>query len=106
LLVMLVPDAITFIRSGVLVTVGPHTTTSYHVITLCDIGIGIEAKHIPRICERLYRVDESRSRKEGGTGLGLAIVKHLVQAHGGSVSVESLPNQGSTFLVRLPIHWE
>jgi two-component system phosphate regulon sensor histidine kinase PhoR len=52
--------------------------------------------------ERFYRVDRSRSRKEGGTGLGLAIVKHIAQAHGGKVTVESSPGQGSTFSMILP----
>jgi signal transduction histidine kinase len=100
----LVQNAARFNRPGGLVKVGAHIEPGFHVITVQDTGIGIEAKHIPRIFERLYRVDESRSRKEGGTGLGLAIVKHLVQAQGGSVSVESTPNQGSTFSVYLPIH--
>jgi two-component system, OmpR family, phosphate regulon sensor histidine kinase PhoR len=100
----LVQNAVRFNKPGGLIKVWAHVEPGYHVITVQDTGIGIEAKHIPRIFERLYRVDESRSRKEGGTGLGLAIVKHLVQAHGGSLSVESTPNQGSKFFVYLPIY--
>jgi two-component system phosphate regulon sensor histidine kinase PhoR len=66
-----------------------------------DQGVGIAGEHLPRLFERFYRVDPSRSRKEGGTGLGLAIVKHIAQAHGGKVGVESTPGQGSTFTLCL-----
>ena len=71
-------------------------------IQVIDRGIGIPASHLPRIFERFYRVDKSRSRKEGGTGLGLAIVKHIVQAHGGRVVARSVPGEGSVFAVFLP----
>jgi len=72
------------------------------VIRVTDQGAGIEAEHLPRLFERFYRVDKARSRKLGGTGLGLSIVKHIVQAHGGSITVESTPGVGSTFEIRLP----
>jgi two-component system phosphate regulon sensor histidine kinase PhoR len=68
-----------------------------------DQGMGIGKKHLPRIFERFYRVDQARSRKLGGTGLGLAIVKHIAHAHGGSVTVESELGQGSTFTLQLPV---
>jgi two-component system phosphate regulon sensor histidine kinase PhoR len=71
-------------------------------IVVRDEGCGIEAEHLPRLFERFYRVDMARSRKLGGTGLGLSIVKHIVQAHGGSVAVESTPGIGSTFTIELP----
>ncbi len=71
-------------------------------IAVIDQGSGIDKKHLPRIFERFYRVDKSRSRDIGGTGLGLAIVKHIAIAHGGSVSVESTPGQGSVFTIHLP----
>ena len=71
-------------------------------IRVTDEGPGIEKKHLPRIFERFYRVDQARSRALGGTGLGLAIVKHIVLAHGGQVSVDSTPGQGSTFTIRIP----
>jgi two-component system phosphate regulon sensor histidine kinase PhoR len=71
-------------------------------IDVRDSGCGIDSEHLPRIFERFYRVDKARSRKVGGTGLGLSIVKHIIQAHGGRVSVESVPRQGSVFSVFLP----
>jgi two-component system phosphate regulon sensor histidine kinase PhoR len=67
-----------------------------------DTGPGISAEHLPRLTERFYRVDRSRSRETGGTGLGLAIVKHVAQRHGGQVDVQSTPGQGSTFMIHLP----
>jgi two-component system, OmpR family, phosphate regulon sensor histidine kinase PhoR len=71
-------------------------------ITVADTGIGIDAKHFPRLFERFYRVDKARSRDLGGTGLGLSIVKHIVQTHGGDIWVSSIPNQGSNFHFTLP----
>ncbi|MCQ4348567.1 phosphate regulon sensor histidine kinase PhoR [Pseudomonas stutzeri] len=62
-----------------------------------DSGVGIEAKHIPRLTERFYRVDASRSANTGGTGLGLAIVKHVLIHHHGQLQVDSTPGKGSTF---------
>ena len=73
------------------------------VIQVIDRGIGISEAHIERIFERFYRVDEDRSRKGGGTGLGLSIVKHIAKLHSGWVNVESIPGQGTTFTVNLPI---
>jgi two-component system phosphate regulon sensor histidine kinase PhoR len=67
-----------------------------------DTGPGIAPEHIPRLTERFYRVDHSRSRETGGTGLGLAIVKHVVQRHGAEFSIDSTPGKGSTFAIRFP----
>ncbi len=67
-----------------------------------DTGPGIDAEHLPRLTERFYRVDRSRSRETGGTGLGLAIVKHVAQRHGGQLRIESVVGQGSTFRIDLP----
>ncbi len=69
---------------------------------VADTGPGIEPEHIPRLTERFYRVDRSRSRETGGTGLGLAIVKHVVQRHGGQLRIDSTVGQGSTFRIELP----
>lgn len=74
-------------------------SAEFHV---SDSGPGIAAEHIPRLTERFYRVDRSRSRETGGTGLGLAIVKHVIQRHGGQLDVQSEPGQGSRFMLVLP----
>ena len=66
--------------------------------------MGIAASEQQHVFDRFYRVDKSRSRSQGGSGLGLAIVKKIVEEHGGTVSVESSPGQGSTFCVSLPLH--
>jgi two-component system phosphate regulon sensor histidine kinase PhoR len=67
-----------------------------------DTGPGIAREHVPRLTERFYRVDGSRSRETGGTGLGLSIVKHVVQRHGGELVIDSEPGKGSTFRLVLP----
>jgi two-component system phosphate regulon sensor histidine kinase PhoR len=72
------------------------------VFSVTDSGIGIAAEHIPRLTERFYRVDRSRSRATGGTGLGLAIVKHVLLRHQASLEIASEPGKGSVFAVRLP----
>ncbi|MDO5530550.1 phosphate regulon sensor histidine kinase PhoR [Sutterella sp.] len=71
-------------------------------LSVTDTGIGIEAKHIPRLTERFYRVDKGRSRGTGGTGLGLAIVKHVLRRNGGQLLIESTPGKGSTFSMVFP----
>ena len=67
-----------------------------------DTGPGISPEHIPRLTERFYRVDRSRSRETGGTGLGLAIVKHVANRHQANLVIESTPGRGSTFILRFP----
>ena len=70
---------------------------------MADTGIGIAAEDLPRVFTRFWRGEKSRSRDTGGAGIGLSIVKELVQAHGGSVTVESTPGEGSVFRVELPL---
>lgn len=74
------------------------------VLTVTDRGIGIAAEHIPRLTERFYRVDRSRSRDTGGTGLGLAIVKHVLQRHDAELRIDSTPGSGSSFRMVFPAH--
>jgi two-component system phosphate regulon sensor histidine kinase PhoR len=71
-------------------------------LQVSDTGIGIAREHVPRLTERFYRVDSSRSRETGGTGLGLAIVKHIVQRHGGEIEIQSEPGKGSRFRLVFP----
>ncbi len=68
-----------------------------------DSGIGIEAKHLPRLTERFYRVDSSRASSTGGTGLGLAIVKHVLLRHQGRLDIDSSLGKGSTFVCSFPL---
>jgi two-component system phosphate regulon sensor histidine kinase PhoR len=98
----LVDNAIKYSEPGCPVNVDAEALKNEVVIRVADKGCGIEPEHLSRIFERFYRVDKARSRKLGGTGLGLSIVKHIVQAHGGTITVESTPGAGSTFSIHLP----
>ncbi|HEV7375650.1 MAG TPA: ATP-binding protein [Pyrinomonadaceae bacterium] len=101
MLTNLVHNAIKFNRENGSVTIR-HERTERDRISVTDTGDGIPPEHIKRIFERFYRIDRARSREMGGTGLGLAIVKHLARAHGGEVSVQSTPGEGSIFVIELP----
>ena len=68
-----------------------------------DYGPGIAPEHLPRLTERFYRVDVADSRAQGGTGLGLALVKHVLNRHGGRLTIESTPGAGATFTMHLPL---
>src|SRR5690606_22309153 len=71
-------------------------------LAVTDTGPGIAPEHLPRLAERFYRVDRSRSRESGGTGLGLAIAKHVVQRHGGELQITSEIGKGSCFALVFP----
>jgi two-component system, OmpR family, sensor histidine kinase SenX3 len=98
----LVDNAVKYTPSGGRVEVKGGFEGSEIVIRVSDTGIGIPEGKLPRIFERFYRVDKARSKETGGTGLGLSIVKHIAENHGGRVTVESTPGEGSTFTVYLP----
>ena len=101
-LVNLVDNAVKYSDEGSTVEIAVARDEKEIAIAVRDAGCGIPQEHLGRIFERFYVVDKSRSRKLGGTGLGLAIVKHIAQVHGGHVTVESTPGQGSTFTIHLP----
>ncbi len=98
----LVDNAVKYCSPGASVVVRAAAEGSALRVSVEDSGPGIEGKHLSRLFERFYRVDAGRSRDLGGTGLGLSIVKHLVEAMGGSVSVQSAVGKGTTFIVLLP----
>jgi two-component system phosphate regulon sensor histidine kinase PhoR len=98
----LLENALKYTPSGGRVSVYVRSNASSVSVDIEDTGIGIPATSLPRVFERFYRVDRSRSREMGGTGLGLAIVKHVMRAHGGTVDVKSEEGRGSTFTITLP----
>jgi two-component system phosphate regulon sensor histidine kinase PhoR len=102
-LVNLLDNAVKYTPEGGRVCIRAQQDGRMVRIDVEDTGIGIPAEHLPRIFERFYRVDPARTRDMGGTGLGLAIVKHLLQSHGGDVSVRSRVGGGTTFTVTLPV---
>lgn len=101
-LLNLLSNAITYTSEGGRVLISALSSEAGTLITVTDTGIGMAPEELPRIFERFYRVDRGRSRASGGTGLGLSIVKHVVDSHGGEVTVESKPGQGTSFTMRFP----
>jgi two-component system phosphate regulon sensor histidine kinase PhoR len=98
----LVDNAIKYTQDGGTVSVEGEARNGIVAISVADTGIGIASEHLPRIFERFYRVDRSRSRSFGGTGLGLSIVKHIATSHGGDVEVNSVEGRGTRFSLLLP----
>jgi len=99
----LVGNAVDYNQPGGEVRVSLTNGDKFAVLKVSDTGIGIPSKDLPHVFERFYRVDKDRSRAAGGTGLGLAICQELVASHGGTISVESVMERGTTFEVRLPV---
>jgi two-component system phosphate regulon sensor histidine kinase PhoR len=99
----LIGNALRYGRPGAPVKVRMRREGAMVRLTVSDQGEGIAAEHIPRITERFYRVDPSRSRSLGGTGLGLAIVKHIVERHRGRLHIESIVGTGTDVHVLLPV---
>ncbi|MFH1231663.1 MAG: ATP-binding protein [Planctomycetota bacterium] len=99
----LLDNAIKYTPQNGLIGISAVRQSNAIEITVKDNGVGIPEEDLPRIFERFYRADKSRSREMGGTGLGLAIVKHIAQLHHGEVTVESTVGSGSRFIITLPI---
>ncbi|MFT3665395.1 phosphate regulon sensor histidine kinase PhoR [Piscinibacter sp.] len=99
----LVGNAVRYTPEGGRITVGwQQQADGSGELSVTDTGLGIAREHLPRLTERFYRVDGSRSRDTGGTGLGLSIVKHVVQRHGAELQVDSEPGKGSRFRIVFP----
>ncbi|MBV8638364.1 MAG: PAS domain-containing protein [Candidatus Eremiobacteraeota bacterium] len=101
--VNLIDNALRHTHSGGSVTVELDANGNDAIMRVRDTGVGIPYRDLPHIFERFYVVDRSRTRESGGAGLGLAIVKGIVEAHGGTVSTESMLGSGTVFTIRLPI---
>ena len=98
----LIDNAIKYNSPNGKITISAQEKNDFVKVDIADTGIGIPNEDLHRLFERFYRVDKARSRELGGTGLGLSIVKHIIQAHNGEVSVQSIEGQGSTFSFTLP----
>lgn len=98
----LVANAVRYTPPGGRVSISWHASPQGAEFAVQDSGIGIDAKHIPRLTERFYRIDRGRSRDAGGTGLGLAIVKHSLNRHQAQLDIKSTPGVGSRFSARFP----
>jgi two-component system phosphate regulon sensor histidine kinase PhoR len=100
----LISNAVNYSPDGGRVTVSAKGLGEYIEVRVEDAGVGIAPEELPKIFDKFYRVKHPKTRKVVGTGLGLAIVKGAVEAHHGTIDVESVLNQGTTFRVLLPIH--
>ncbi len=99
----LVENGIKYNVAGGTLTITLRRDDDDAIISIADTGVGIPSEAIPHVFERFYRVDKARSRKSGGSGLGLSIVRSMVEKNGGSIRVDSIQNEGSTFTVTFPI---
>jgi two-component system phosphate regulon sensor histidine kinase PhoR len=100
-IVNLVVNSIKYGKEKGITSIAFYDMVENILVEVTDNGIGIDMDHLPRIFERFYRVDKSRSREAGGTGLGLAIVKHIIEAHKQNINVRSTPGYGTTFAFTL-----
>jgi heavy metal sensor kinase len=103
LVINLVDNGLRYTPAGGSVEVEVGQEGAWATLRVRDTGVGIAAEHLPRVFERFYRADPARSRADGGAGLGLAICRWIVEAHGGTIAVDSQLQHGSTFSVRLPL---
>jgi signal transduction histidine kinase len=102
ILLNLIENAIRHTATGGRISIQTKREGGGVSLAVDDTGSGIPPEHLPRIFERFYRADSGRSREAGGTGLGLAIVRHLVEAHGGNVSADSVVGVGTTIRIFFP----
>ena len=93
----LITNGIKYGKKKGYVKIGFYDFDEKIMVEVSDNGIGVDEKNLPRIFERFFRVDKSRSREQGGTGLGLSIVKHIIEAHNQTINVQSVPDEGTTF---------
>ena len=99
----LITNAINYSPEGGVVTVSAHCLSDFMEIRVSDTGVGIPASEIPKIFDKFYRVKDPKTRKVMGTGLGLSIVKGIIEAHNGTIEVESVQGEGTTFRILLPL---
>ena len=101
----LIENALKYAASGkrVDITLSADSVRGEARVAIRDYGPGIAPEHLPRLTERFYRVDVADSRAQGGTGLGLALVKHILNRHGGRLTIESTYGQGASFTAVLPL---
>jgi len=100
---VLLDNAIKYNRPGGRVMIRTEVKDTYAFLDVSDTGIGIAAEHLPHLGERFYRVDKSRSREAGGSGLGLSIARSIAEVHGGTLTLSSMPDQGTTVTLKLPL---
>lgn len=100
---VLLDNAIKYNRQGGRVVVRTAAGDGFAILEVSDTGIGIPEEHLPHLGERFYRVDKARSREEGGTGLGLSIARSTAQAHDGELHISSIPGEGTTVTLTLPL---
>ena len=103
IVVNLLSNALRYTDAGGSARVAVHADAENALLEVADTGIGIAPEDLPHVFTRFWRGEKSRSRDTGGAGIGLSIVKELVQAHGGAISVDSAPGEGSAFRVVLPL---
>jgi signal transduction histidine kinase len=99
----LITNAINYSPDGGQVVVSAQGLGEYLEIKVRDTGVGISPEELPKVFDKFYRVKHPKTRQVMGTGLGLAIVKGVVEAHHGTIDVESLPEKGTTFRILLPV---
>jgi len=101
-IINLIKNAINYTDEGS-ITVTGYTENDFYTLQVSDTGIGINSEEIENIFKRFYRIDGARSRDSGGSGLGLSIVKNVVLKHGGNIQVDSIKDEGTTFIITLPL---